>query len=191
MDALTHAIEAYVSSAHSPMTDLHALEAIRLLLPNLLPSIENPADIRLRSAVMQASLQAGLAFSNAILGATHAMAHSLGGYLDLPHGECNAILLDHVIAFNYRSAAERFDRIGEAMGLDLRGLTSRQRKAALVGAVRQLKQAVGLDIPLHTLGVKGADLARLSEQALQDPCMVTNPRHPDRRDIEVLYEETL
>ncbi len=101
MDALAHAIEAFVSSAHSPMSDLHALEGIRLIRESLLASLRNPDDMELRAKTMLGSMQAGLAFSNASLGAVHAMAHSLGGYKDLPHGECNAMLLPHVIDFNY------------------------------------------------------------------------------------------
>ena len=87
---------------------MHALTAIRLVRENLEGAVANPADEARREAVMMGSLQAGLAFSNASLGAVHAMAHSLGGWLDLPHGECNALLLEHVIAYNYPQAAERF-----------------------------------------------------------------------------------
>lgn len=100
MDALVHAIEAFVSTAHSPLFDIHALEAIRLVCKHLPFAIRNPQDAEARGGMMLASLEAGLAFSNASLGAVHAMAHSLGGYLDLPHGECNVLLLDHVVAFN-------------------------------------------------------------------------------------------
>ncbi len=191
LDALTHAIEAYVSTAHSAMTDLHAIEAIRLLTANLLPSINALDDLELRSRVMQGSLQAGLAFSNAILGANHAMAHSLGGALDIAHGECNAMLLDHVIAFNMPSAPERFEHIAEAMGLDLRGMTTREKTAALLKHVRELKQAAGIVRTLQTVGVNRSDLSFFTGHALKDPCMATNPRRASQRDIEVVYEESL
>ncbi len=191
LDALTHAIEAYVSTARSAMTDLHAIEAIRLISSNLLPSIANLNDLELRSNVMQGSLQAGLAFSNAILGATHAMAHSLGGALDIAHGECNAILLDHVIAFNLPTASERFEHIAEAMGLDLRGKTSVQKKSALLNHIRELKSAAGVDRTLKELGVGRDDVKFLTDHALKDPCMATNPRKASKRDIEVVYEESL
>lgn len=191
LDALTHGIEAFVSNAHSPMTDLHALEGIRLVSKHLVESVKNPSDVELRTQIMQGSLQAGLAFSNAILGANHAMAHSLGGERDAPHGECNAILLDHVIEFNMPASPERFERIAEAMGLDLRGLNSREKKAALLKHVRGLKQEVGLDLVLNNIGITHSDLPILSEKALLDPCMVTNPRPANRRDIEVIYEESL
>jgi alcohol dehydrogenase len=191
LDALTHAIEAYVSTAHSTMTDLHAIEAIRLVSANLLPSINAPNDLDLRTKMMQGSLQAGLAFSNAILGANHAMAHSLGGALDISHGECNAILLDHVIEFNLPSSPERFVQIAEAMGLDLRGKTSDEKAKALLKHVRELKKAVGIDRTLHEYGIDRNDANFFSGHALKDPCMATNPRRPTHRDIEVVYEESL
>jgi len=191
LDALTHAIEAYVSTARSSMTDLHAIEAIRLVSSSLLPSIANPADLELRTNMMQGSLQAGLAFSNAILGATHAMAHSLGGALDIAHGECNAILLDHVIEFNLPAAPERFEHIAAAMGLDLRGKDSRQKKSALLNYIRELKTAAGISRTLNELGVGRSDMNFLTNHALEDPCMATNPRKATKRDIEVVYEESL
>jgi len=191
LDALTHGVEAFVSNASSPMTDLHALEAIRLISANLVASIRDPEDLELRTKVMQGSLQAGLAFSNAILGAAHAMAHSLGGERDAPHGECNAILLDHVIEFNLPASPERFERVAEAMGLDLRGLDSRARKKVLLEKVREIKRAVGVDKVLKDVGISSGDLPVLSKKALNDPCLITNPRKASQRDLEVIYEESL
>jgi alcohol dehydrogenase class IV len=191
LDALTHAVEAFVSNAHSPMTDLHALEAIRLVSEHLIASIHNPDDVQLRAEVMLGSLQAGLAFSNAILGATHAMAHSLGGLLDLAHGECNAILLDHVIAFNYAASPERFEKIGAALGLQLAGLSSAKKKQALLNRIREFKSGAGIDRRLGMLGVSRGDLSPLSRKALKDPCLITNPRPAKKRDLEVIYEESL
>ncbi len=191
LDALTHAIEAFVSNAHSPMTDLHALEALRLIAAHLGTSVKNPDDGALREKIMLASLLAGLAFSNAILGAVHAMAHSLGGYLDLAHGECNAILLEHVVGFNFQAAPERFVLIGEALGLPMAGLAADEQRKALVEELRRIKTEAGFDRTLSALGVGLKDIPMLSRQALQDPCLVTNPRRPDRREIEALYEDAL
>ncbi len=191
LDALTHAIEAFVSNAHSPMTDLHALEAVRILSRHLVASVKNPADVNLRAQVMLGSLNAGLAFSNAILGATHAMSHSLGGYLDLAHGECNAILLDRVVDFNFDAAPERFAQIARALGFDLRGLNSRQKKSALVAGIENLKRDTGFTRRLKPLGVAPCDIPQLSRQAMKDPCLATNPRPSNRRDLETLYEEAL
>ena len=191
LDALTHAIEAYVSVAHSPITDLHALAAIRLLSSHLVPSLAEPNNVELRKQVMLASLEAGLAFSNASLGAVHAMAHSLGGLLDLPHGEANAILLEHVMSFNFPEAGERFSQIGEAMGLDLQKRSLSEKKAAILAEIGRLRNAVGIDKSLGQKGVSRADIPQLSKKAMNDPCIVTNPRHPVRRDIEVIFEEAL
>ncbi len=191
LDALTHAIEAYVSIAHSPITDLHALAAIRLLSSHLVPSLTEPNNVELRKQVMLGSLEAGLAFSNASLGAVHAMAHSLGGLLDLPHGEANAILLEHVMSFNFPEAGERFSQIGEAMGLDLQKRNLSERKAAILAEVARLRKAAGIDQSLGQKGVSRTDISQLSKKAMNDPCIVTNPRRPVRRDIEVIFEEAL
>lgn len=191
LDALTHAIEAFVSNAHSPVTDLNALEAIDLISSNLLSAITQPDDVEIRAKMMLGSLEAGLAFSNAILGAVHAMAHSLGGFLDLAHGECNAILLEHVMGFNFSAAAERYLRIGEALGLDLRGMSSSEKKSAIVSEVARLKRAAGIERRLAQLGVHRTDVPELTRKAVKDPCLATNPRWASQRDIEVIYEEAL
>ena len=191
MDALVHAVEAYVSNAHSPLTDVHALQAIRLIYPNLAACLGDPKDVALRGPVMLGSLEAGLAFSNASLGAVHAMAHSLGGYLDLPHGECNAMLLHHVAAFNFPSASERYEQIALAMGLDLRGMRKSQKRAAVLAAIQRLREEMGIGATLGSRGVKRSDVSDLAKHALLDACLVTNPRRPDRRDLEVIYEEAL
>lgn len=190
-DALVHAVEAFVSTAHSPLFDLHALEAIRLIHGNLLEAIAKPDDIVLRETLMRASLEAGLAFSNASLGAVHAMAHSLGGYFDLPHGECNAILLDHVMAYNFPESAERFEKIAEQMKLDMRGLSIKQKRDMILGEIAQLKKAAGITKNLSDRGASLSDVPHLAKKALKDPCMVTNPLRPNQRDIEVIYEESL
>ncbi|BCS98052.1 iron-containing alcohol dehydrogenase [Desulfoluna limicola] len=191
LDALVHAIEAFVSSAHSPIFDVHALEAIRLIRPNLLNAIASPDDIHFRSILMRASLEAGLAFSNASLGAVHAMAHSLGGYLGLPHGECNAILLDHVMAYNFDAARDRFEKIGEALALDLKGMSLSEKKQAILNDISQLKKQAGISSGLGERGVSLGDIPVLAKKALQDPCLVTNPQPANQRDIEVIYELAL
>ncbi|MGB5063803.1 MAG: iron-containing alcohol dehydrogenase, partial [Candidatus Competibacter sp.] len=127
LDALSHAVEAYVSTASSPVVDIHALAAVELIRDFLLRSVTEPANLAVRENMMLASLQAGLAFSNASLGATHALSHSLGGYLDLSHGESNALLLEHVVRFNYRAAEERYRRIARALGAPLVGGASGER----------------------------------------------------------------
>ncbi|HOW54513.1 MAG TPA: iron-containing alcohol dehydrogenase [Syntrophorhabdaceae bacterium] len=189
MDALTHAIEAYVSDASSPITDLHALEAIRLVSSSLLDLLSDTGNILLRSKMMLGSLHAGLAFSNASLGAVHAMAHSLGGLLDLPHGHCNAILLPRVMDFNYDTVPERYRSIGEAMGLHLEGMVPDQQRKAVLGKIEHLQRSAGVCQPLGQMGTPRRDIPRLAENAMQDACMVTNPRKPNRKDIEEIYEK--
>lgn len=191
MDALVHAIEAYVSTANSPLLDLHALEAIRLIGVNLPLVLKHPDDLELRGWVMLGSLEAGLAFSNASLGAVHAMAHSLGGLLDMAHGECNAMLLGSVMAYNFKEAGPRYRKVGEALGLEMMGLSAKAAESAVLAKIRSLKEVVGIHSSLGGKGVKTSDIPELARNAIKDPCMVTNPRMPNLRDIEVIYEEAL
>ena len=171
--------------------DLGELDAIRLISTNLRALVADPSDLQLREQVMLGSMKAGLAFSNAILGAVHAMSHSLGGWLDLPHGLCNAMLLEHVIAYNYPHAEDRFKVVAETMGLDIRGLSNQEVKARLMAAVINLKQDVGLSQKLGENGVNLSDIPVLSDKAMKDPCILTNPRKSNKRDVEVVYEEAL
>lgn len=190
LDALTHAIEAYVSTGNSPLTDLHALEAVQRVRRHLLAFFQDAADVNARSGMMLASLHAGLAFSNASLGAVHALAHSLGGLLDLPHGVCNAMLLDHVIEFNYPAAAERYRQIAGAMGAETRNRTDDEVRLDLIAKIRELRQATGIGQSLSVNGVDGISVADLAKNALEDVCMATNPRIPTLRDLESIYERT-
>lgn len=191
IDALVHAIEAFVSTGAGPLTDPHALEAMRLINGHLVEMIANPGDILLREKIMLGSMQAGLAFSNAILGAVHAMSHSLGGFLDLPHGLCNAALVEHVVAFNFDAAPERFRRVAETLGLDCRGLTPPMVRKRLVEHLIAFKHSVGFRETLRLHGVASSDIPFLSGHAMEDPCILTNPRHSTRRDVEVVYAEAL
>lgn len=191
LDALTHAVEAYVSNASSPMTDLLALEAIRCVAQSLPQVIARPDDLEQRAQMLHACLLAGLAFSNAILGAVHAMAHSLGGFLDLPHGQCNAILLDHVIRRNFSSAPKRYLDIAEALGVDLAGVGQEEGAKRLLTTVRELKRMAGVTQTLSALGVTPGDIASLAAMAVNDPCMATNPCPLGVHDVERLYTEAL
>ncbi len=191
IDALVHAIEAYVSTANAPMFDLHALEAIRLISGHLEEVLQHPDDIELRGKIMQGSLQAGLAFSNASLGAVHAMAHSLGGFFDLSHGECNAVLLEHVISYNYSQEPERYAEIGKALGVHIAGLSGAEVKKAILSEIVRFKQSIGITTSLSEQGAGLSDISLLAGKAIKDPCMITNPKMPDQRDIEVIYEEAL
>ena len=191
LDALTHAIEAYVSTASSPVVDVHALAAIRLIWDNLEKAVAEPLYMPARENMLLASLQAGLAFSNASLGAVHALAHSVGGYLDLPHGECNALLLEHVVRFNIEKAPERYRQIGEAMSIDMRGMTERERAKRITEALCAMRKRVGIRDSLAARGVRVADIPELAVHALDDACLVTNPRQVSSADVKTIYGEAL
>ena len=187
LDALTHAVEAYVSNAHSPTTDLLALEAVRLVGDNLPKVLADPDNLELRARMLHASLWAGLAFSNAILGAVHAMAHSLGGFLDLPHGLCNALLLEHVVKRTFACASKRFADVARALGgeVDLAAPDGGCRD--VVQAFRRMRLACGVTRSLAEMGVTLADVPHLAVMAVHDPCMATNPCPLDVAEVEAIF----
>ena len=185
LDALTHAIEAYVSTASSPVVDVHALAAIALVHAHLPIAIADPGNTEARENMTLASLQAGLAFSNASLGAVHAMAHSLGGYLDMAHGESNALLLDHVIRFNFATSSDRYQRIGTMMGIPA------ATEQTLTAAIAALRARCGIHDGLAARGVTRGSIEDLAPHAERDACIFTNPRRASLADIKTLYAEAL
>ncbi len=191
IDALTHAIEAYVSTASSPVVDVHALAAVKLIWNNIEQAVARADDIPARENMSLASLQAGLAFSNASLGAVHALAHSLGGFLDMPHGECNALLLEHVVRFNFESATERYRSIADLLGIDTRGMTDQLVSVRLSEALKGLRNRVGIVGGLADRGVRTADIPELAVHAVKDACIVTNPRHAGLADVEAIYGDAI
>ncbi|CAM3617042.1 Alcohol dehydrogenase 2 [Vibrio aerogenes CECT 7868] len=177
MDALTHAIEAYVSTAATPVTDALAIKAIELIHQNLRTAVHQGDNLTARENMANAQFMAGMAFNNASLGYVHAIAHQLGGFYDLPHGVCNAVLLPHVQQFNAHVSAERLSDVAKAMGVDISGLnTAEQAAQAALDAIRQLSQDVNIPAGLSDLGVKASDFDLLAENALEDACGLTNPR---------------
>ncbi|TQC48615.1 iron-containing alcohol dehydrogenase [Rhodococcus sp. WS4] len=191
LDALTHGIEAFVSLAHNPLTDHHALRAVGLVTDTLVRTIEEPMEMESRSVMAQASLEAGLAFTNAILGAAHAMSHQVGGLLDLPHGVINGILLPHVIRFNATDDATPFVAIAAALGLEERRATPEEAALAVADRVERLAREVGVPKGLGQLGVRETDLSRLAEFALRDACMSTNPRTATQEQMVALFRSAL
>ncbi len=190
-DALTHAIEAYVSNANSPVTDLFALEAIRLITTYLLPCLAEPSDVELRTQLMLASLDAGMAFSNASLGIVHAMAHPLDALLDQPHGLSNSMVLEAGIAYNFATVPERYMAIADAMRLPIRNVEARYVLRAILAEIDRLRTAAGIKKTLAQVGVTAEDLPFLARQALSDPSLATNPRVPTLAEIEGLYVNAL
>ncbi|TDT33350.1 iron-containing alcohol dehydrogenase [Naumannella halotolerans] len=190
LDALTHGVEAFVSLAHNPLTDMHALAAVRLVTGNLQQMVSRQAE-QARQQMAQASLNAGLAFTNAILGATHAMSHQVGGLLDAPHGLINGVLLPHVIRFNARAAPERFVDLALAAGLPAHGMPGLEAAELLAERVRALADEVGVPKGLRALGVTEEQLPEMAQGTLDDACLTTNPRSSSAAEIESLFRAAL
>jgi alcohol dehydrogenase len=188
IDVLSHAIESYVSLAASFLTDTHALTAIRGACEHLLPALDHPGDLRPREGLARASLQAGLAFSNALLGATHAISHQLGGLTDLPHGLLNAILLPHVMEFNAAVATSRLAEVAGAMGLRTGLMTPHEAADAAIQTVRAFAGKAGLPTTLREIGVKCSQLDRVARGALHDAYIVTNPRPVGEADARAICQ---
>lgn len=191
MDALTHSVEAYVSTIATPVTDACAIKSIELIADNLRPAVANGQDIVARDNMAYAEYLAGMAFNNASLGHVHAMAHQLGGYYDLPHGVCNAILLPHVSEFNLIARLDRFADIAVALGENIDGLSIRDAADLALEAIRQLSADVGIPANLTGLGVKKEDLKIMAENAQKDACGLTNPRTPTLDDVIGIYTAAL
>jgi alcohol dehydrogenase len=191
MDALTHAVEAYVSTIATPVTDACALKAIELVAENLRGAVANGQDMEARDKMCYAQYLAGMAFNNASLGHVHAMAHQLGGFYDLPHGVCNAILLPHVERFNMIAKMNRFVDIAVAMGENVDGLSVRAAAEKALEAIQTLSTDIGIPAGLNQLGVKEKDLQIMAENAQKDACGLTNPRCPKLDDVIQIYKNAL
>ncbi|NHN75887.1 L-threonine dehydrogenase [Azotobacter chroococcum] len=187
MDALTHAVEAYVSTAATPITDACALKAVELISANLRNAVANGGDMTARENMAYAQFLAGMAFNNASLGYVHAMAHQLGGFYDLPHGVCNAVLLPHVESFNASVCPERLRDVAKSMGVDVQGMSAEQGAQAALAAIRTLSKDIGIPGGLGELGAKADDIPVLAANALKDACGLTNPRPADQQQIEEIF----
>ncbi|MEP6817619.1 MAG: iron-containing alcohol dehydrogenase, partial [Marmoricola sp.] len=183
--------EAFVSLAHNPLADIHALKAVGLVCGHLRTTMLDPTQEAARSQMAQASLNAGLAFTNAILGATHAMSHQVGGLLDAPHGVVNGVLLPHVIRYNAKASPDRFVDLARSAGLSVDGMPGEEAAELLAVHVRDLADDVGVPKGLRELGVSEADIPRLALNTLDDACLATNPRSADSADVEMLFREAL
>lgn len=191
MDALTHAVEAYVSTIATPVTDACALMAIKLISDNLRAAVANGQDMVARDNMAYAEYLAGMAFNNASLGYVHAMAHQLGGYYNLPHGVCNAILLPHVQRFNMLSRLKRFADIAAAMGENISGLSTRDAAEKALAAIQVLSADIGIPAGLTELGVKEEDLEIMAANAQKDACSLTNPRRATLEEVIDIYKAAM
>ncbi len=186
MDALTHAVEAYVSKAATPITDACAQKAIELISNNLRDAVKDGNNIEARDMMAYAEYLAGMAFNSASLGYVHAIAHQLGGFYNLPHGVCNAILLPEVQVFNSKVSKNKLRDIAKFMGVDTSNMNEEEGANACIKAIRKLSKDIDIPLGLRELGVKEEDFDTLADNALKDACGLTNPipaTHQDIKDI--------
>ncbi|MGB6067216.1 MAG: iron-containing alcohol dehydrogenase [Desulfomonilaceae bacterium] len=188
MDALTHALEAYVSSLSWSMTDPHAIHAVELIAEHLVTAVKYK-HIEALEGMSIACLEAGIAFSNAILGAVHALAHPVGGFYDIHHGVANVVLLPAVVRKNLEYSNEKYARVAAAMGAQTNGMTVTDAAISLLERIEKLIAELGLPTKLSSLGISKDDIPRMAALAEQDICMLTNPCCYSIAEIEELYKE--
>lgn len=190
MDALTHAIEAYVAGLHSPFSDPLAMEAIEMVVKNLYNSYKG--DSNAREKMHYAQCLAGMAFSNALLGITHSMAHKTGAVFNIPHGCANAIYLPYVIEFNKKTAIDRYAYIAKRLGLE--GKNEDELVQSLVSLIKDMNRQMDIPLTLKDYGVKeddfNAKLKMIAERAVKDACTGANPRSITPEEMENLFEAT-
>src|SRR5512138_613299 len=191
MDALTHAVEAYVSTIATPITDACAIKAIQLIAEYLSPAVANGDNLEARDKMAYAEYLAGMAFNNASLGYVHSMAHQLGGFYNLPHGVCNAILLPAVSQFNLIACPERFADIAVALGENIEGLSVAEAADRAIVAIRRLSAAIGIPSGLKELNVKEEDLKVMAENAKKDACQLTNPRKASLEQVIDIFKAAM
>ena len=183
MDALTHAVEAYVSTAATPVTDACAEKAIKLIQGYLRAAVKDGNDMVARDKMAYAEFLAGMAFNNASLGYVHAIAHQFGGFYNLPHGVCNAILLPAVQEYNAQVVPDRLKDVAEFMGVDVAGMSDAEGAAAAIAAIKELSADVEIPKGFEELGAKKEDFDILATNALKDACGATNPKQATKEEI--------
>ena len=189
MDALTHAVEAYVSTDANPLTDAAAIKAIDKIVHYLPQAVANGDYMKARSEMAYAQYLAGVAFNNASLGYVHAMAHQLGGFYNLPHGVCNAILLPYVQEFNLIGNLERFAVIARAMDINVDGMSPFEAGEACVYGLKTFGRYLGIPQNLRSLGVDPADFEIMAENAMKDATAATNPRKATKDQIIAIFQK--
>jgi lactaldehyde reductase len=189
MDALTHAIEGYITKGAWEMTDMVELRAMELIARHLKNAVETPRDTAAREGMALAQYVAGMGFSNVGLGIVHSMAHPLGAVYDTPHGVANALLLPIIMEFNAPAALKKYRDIARALGKDVSGLSDEAAAQAAVDAVRELSLSIGIPQRLRDIGVKEADFPKLADAAFHDVCTPGNPRDVTQAEILALYKK--
>ena len=191
MDALTHAIEGYITKGAWVMSDMYELQAIKMIAENLPIAVEEPTNPVGREGMALAQYIAAQAFSNVGLGLVHGMAHPMGSLHDIPHGVANALLLPTIMEFNMPKCIEKFGVIAKTMGVNTVGMTEEQAAQAAVDAVKALSIRVGIPQTLTELGIKESDIPALAAQAIADVCTPGNPRDVTEAEIVELYKKVL
>ena len=191
MDALTHAIEGYITKGAWVMSDMYELQAIKMIAEFLPLAVEEPTNPKGREGMALAQYIAAQAFSNVGLGLVHGMAHPMGSLHDIPHGVANALLLPTIMEFNMPKCIEKFGVIAQTMGVDTTGMSAQEAAQAAVDAVRALSIRVGIPQTLTALGIKEEDIPALAAQAIADVCTPGNPRDVTEAEIVELYKKVL
>lgn len=187
IDALSHAFEAFVSNAGTDLTRILALNAAQKIVNNITESVKNPHNITARTNMLNGSMMAGMAFSNVSLGMVHAMAHSLGGVLDVPHGECNAILLDKVIRYNGNVYPEVYFPLADSLlGKDY---PKHSKLDYLIGFINELKGSLNIPENYSLITIDSIEKEKIIKSSLSDPCLLTNPVMPDEKDINSILDK--
>lgn len=191
MDALTHAIEGYITKGAWVMSDMYELQAIKMIAENLPLAVDEPTNPVGREGMALAQYIAAQAFSNVGLGLVHGMAHPMGSLYDIPHGVANALLLPTIMEFNMPKCIEKYGVIARTMGVDTTGMTAEQAAQAAVDAVKALSIRVGIPQTLTELGIKEENIPALAAQAIADVCTPGNPRDVTEAEIVELYKKVL
>ena len=188
MDALTHAIESYITPGAWTMSDMFEEKAIELIHQHLYNAVQNGQDVVAREGMANAQYIAGMGFSNVGLGIVHSMAHPLGAFYDTPHGVANALLLPYVMEYNAESPAKaKYLGIAKAMGVDTTGMSEDEGVKAAIEAVKALSVSINIPQRLSEIGVKKEDLHDLAVAAFNDVCTGGNPRPTSVEEIEAIY----
>ena len=191
MDALTHAIEGYITKGAWVMSDMYELQAIKMIAEFLPLAVEEPTNPKGREGMALAQYIAAQAFSNVGLGLVHGMAHPMGSLHDIPHGVANALLLPTIMEFNMPKCVEKFGVIAQTMGVDTTGMSAQEAAQAAVDAVKALSIRVGIPQTLTALGIKEEDIPALAAQAIANVCTPGNPRDVTEAEIVELYKKVL
>ena len=191
MDALTHAIEGYITKGAQPLSDLLCWNSIKMIAENLAAAVENGNNAAAREGMAMGSYVAGMAFSNVGLGIVHSMAHPLGARFDIAHGVANALLLPYVMEFNMDSSKEKYADIARAMGVDVRNLSKDEAALSAINAVKELSKKIGIPQRLSEIGIKEEHLQMLANDAIIDPCTGGNPAEVTVEDILSIYKKAL